>query len=278
MTSVRNEKQTRLNALIRNVATLYRQRWLIGYFVQRDLVYTYKGSYLGIFWSFVHPLFMIVLYTFVFSAILQIRFTDSGSPLNFGLYVYCGLIPYLAFSEAIQGALSTIRANATLVQKVVFPVEILPFTAVATNFTSQLFGLGGLILVFSLVERELHWTILLLPLVMVPQVLFTLGLGYVASVVGAFIPDIREIISVLLRALLFAVPILYPVSMVPEKYRPLIDLNPLTYLVEAYRDLILEGQIPDASWSAWFALLSVVVFIVGFIWFGRSKPKFADVI
>jgi ABC-type polysaccharide/polyol phosphate export permease len=221
---------------------------------------------------------MIVLYTFVFSAVLQIRFADGGGALNFGLYVYCGLIPYLAFSEAIQGTLSTIRANATLVQKVVFPIEILPLTAIATNFVSQLFGLGGLILVFSLVERELHWTILLLPLVMVPQVLLTLGLGFMASIMGAFVPDIKEIISVLLRALLFAVPILYPVYMVPDKYRVLIDLNPLTYLVEAYRDLILEGRIPDASWSLWFALFSGVVFIAGIVWFERTKLKFADVI
>jgi ABC-type polysaccharide/polyol phosphate export permease len=221
---------------------------------------------------------MILLYTFVFSTILQIRFTETGSPLNFGLYVYCGLIPYLAFSEAIQGALSTIRENATLVQKVIFPVEILPLTAVATNFVTQLFGIGGLILVFSLVERELHWTMLLLPLVMVPQILFTLGLGYMASVVGTFLPDIKEIISVLLRALLFAAPILYPVSMVPDKYRPLIDLNPLTYLIEAYRALLLEGRIPDASWSVWFALFSAIIFIAGFVWFERSKLKFADVI
>ena len=225
-----------------------------------------------------HPLFMIVLYTFVFSTILQIRFTETGSPLNFGIYVYCGLIPYLAFSEAVQQALSTIRANATLVQKVVFPIEILPFTAVATNFISQLLGLGLLIVVFLFMGGELHWTILLLPLVMVPQILFTLGVSYFASVVGTFIPDIREIISVLLRALLFAAPILYPVSIVPDKYRPLIDPNPLTYLVEAYRDLVLRGKIPDTSWSVWFALFSGVVFIVGLIWFERSKLKFADVI
>ena len=278
MTDVRNKKQTRLKALLQSFTTLYRQRWLIGYFVQRDLVYTYKGSYLGFFWSFVHPLFMIVLYTFVFSEILQIRFTETGSPLNFGLYVYCALIPYMAFSEAIQGALSTIRANATLVQKVVFPIEILPLTAVATNFISQLLGLGVLILVFALLERELHWTALLLPLVMVPQILLTLGLSYIASVVGTFIPDIKEIISVLLRALLFAVPILYPVTMVPEKYSPLIDFNPFTYLVEAYRDLVLRGTIPDISWSVWFVLFSGVVFIVGFVWFEHSKLKFTDVI
>lgn len=278
MADVQNKEQTRLKALLWSFTALYRQRWLIGYFVQRDLVYTYKGSYLGFFWSFLHPLFMIVLYTFVFSTILQVRFSESGSSLNFGLYVYCGLIPYLAFSQAIQEALSTIRVNATLVQKVVFPIEILPLAAVATNFISQLFGLGGLILVFSLVGQELHWTVLLLPLVMVPQILLTLGLSYIASVVGTYIKDIKEIISVLLRALLFAVPIMYPLSIVPEKYRPLIDLNPLTYLVESYRDLILEGQIPETSWSAWFALFSGVIFIVGFIWFERSKLKFADVI
>jgi ABC-type polysaccharide/polyol phosphate export permease len=246
--------------------------------VQRDLVATYKGSYLGVFWAFIHPLFLIVLYTFVFSAILKIRFTEGGSSVNFGLYFCCGLIPYLAFSEAIQEALGTIRENTTLVQKVVFPIEILPITAVATTFISQLFALGGLVLVASLVERDFHWTVFLLPLVMVPQVLLTLGLGYMAAVVGAFVPDIKEVISVLLRALLFAAPILYPVSIVPDKYRLLIDLNPITYLVEAYRDLILEGRIPDASWSAWFALFSGAVFVAGFLWFRRSKPKFADVL
>jgi ABC-type polysaccharide/polyol phosphate export permease len=221
---------------------------------------------------------MIVLYTFVFGAVLQLRFTQNSDPITFGLYIYCGLIPYLAFSNGVEEAVSTIRKNNNLVQKVVFPIEILPLSEVAVGFISQLFSLGGLIIIFAFLKDEVHWTILLLPVVMVPQILFTFGIGYIVSALGTFIPDIKEIMSALLRALLFATPILWPASMIPEKYRVLVELNPFTFIVDAYRGLVLEGQIPNMSWLVWFTFFSAAVFVAGFTLFQYNKLKFADVL
>lgn len=278
MSSVGTKKQGRLGVLAQSIGGLWRRRWLIGYFIQRDVANTYKGSYLGYFWTFVNPLFMIVLYTFVFSSILDLRFTEEGGSVNFGVYLYCGLIPYLAFSEAVQRSLLTIKTNANLVQKVVFPIEILPLTAVATNFVMQLFGLVGLILVYGFLEWQLHWTIFLLPLIMVPQLLLTLGFSYMASVLGTFVPDMREIVAMILRALLFAVPILYPRNIIPEKYLLLVDLNPLGFLVAAYRDFLLNGEIPAAGSLFLFVLASLAIFALGLLLFERNKRKFADVL
>lgn len=277
MASVTAEKRG-LPPTLAGFVNLWHQRWLIGHFIRRDVASTYKGSYLGFFWTFVNPLLMIVLYTFVFSSLLQLRFTQEGGSLNFGIYLYCGLIPYLAFSDAVQDALSRIRANATLVQRTVFPIEILPLTTTATQFVMQVFGLGVLVVVYAFVESELHWTALLLPVAMAPQLLFTLGVSYMASVVGTFVPDMRDVIGAILRALLFATPIIYPPSIVPEQYSLLIDLNPLAFLVEAYRELVLEGQIPATGHLIAFYLVALAFFGLGWVLFQRTKSSFADVL
>ena len=265
-----------LGALI----TLYERRWLLTYFVQRQLSRSYRGSFLGFLWVFLSPLLMIALYTVVFSEIIGIRFqeVEGNSSLNFGLYVYCGLVPFLAFSEAINQSASSIKSNANLVQKVVFPLEILPLSAAVTTLVDKLFGLGVLVVVVALLEHQLHATLLLLPLVILPQVVFILGLSYLAAVAGAYAPDIREVLRALLRAMLFVTPIIWPPEIVPENLRFVVDYNPLAFLVGAYRDMILNGEVPDGGSLLWFSLLAGALMVVGFVVFVRVKQRFADLI
>lgn len=261
-----------------SLATFYERRWLIKYFVQRETASGYKGSYLGLLWAFLAPLLMVVMFTLIFSEVIGIRFREleEDSTLNFGLYLYCGLLPFLAYQQALTKGVNVIRRNSDLVQKVVFPMEILPLTTVLTSLIQNAFGLGALMLVLAVLEQRLHWTALLLPLVVVPQLLFTLGLAYLMAVAGTYVPDVRETLRAFVRATFWITPILWPAGKVPERFSFLVDYNPLAFLVESYRALILDGELPGVMSSIYFSLFAVALFGVGFVVFNRVKHQFAD--
>lgn len=262
------------------MATLYDKRWLIKYLAQRQWARSYQGSYLGLVWAFLSPLLMVAMLTLIFSEIIGIKFREvtGDSALNFGLYLYCGLIPFLAYSQALTMGVNVIRRNSNLVQGVVFPVEILPMTTIITSLIQNLFGVGALMLVLTVLEQRLHWTVLLLPLVIVPQLLFTLGLCYLMAVAGTYVPDIRETLRAVVRATFFITPILWPTGRVPEKWSLLVDYNPLAFLVESYRRLILDGELPNAEAAVYFSLFAAALFVVGLVVFTRLKHNFADLL
>jgi ABC-2 type transport system permease protein len=223
-------------------------------------------------------LIMVVLLTVVFSEMLGMRFREitGDSSLNFGLYLYCGLLPFLAYSEALTQGVNVIRRNSGLVQGVVFPMEILPLSTVIASLIQNVLGVGALMLVLMVLEQRLHWTALLLPLVMVPQVLFTAGLCYLMAVAGTYVPDVRETLRAVVRATFFITPILWPADRVPEGLRFLVDYNPLAFLVEAYRNLILDGELPATMASIYFSLFAAALFAVGLTVFNRVKHGFVD--
>ena len=233
---------------------------------------------MGFTWLILGPLLMVVLYTLIFSQIIGLRFQHTDSVSNFGLYVYCGLLPFLAFSETLIPSVKSIRSNAGLVQRVVFPLEILPISMASTAYITQFFGFGVLIILVALLEHGLHWTLLLLPIVAVPQLLFLLGLSYLASVAGAYLPDLREVVQALVRALLFALPIFWPPDRIPDSFRFIVDYNPLAFLVIAYRNLVLEGRLPDVTLLLWFTLFATALMVAGLALFLRAKKRFADLI
>lgn len=263
------------------LGALYERRWLVVYFIRRELTRSYQSSFLGFAWMLLTPLLMVVLYTLIFSEIVGLRFrvVEGDSSLNFGLYLYCGLIPFLTFAASLGQSTNCIRGNANLVQKVVFPVEILPLSITITNFVTNTFGLGVLIALLAVMERRLEWTLVLLPLLMVVQLLFTLGLGYLAAVVGTYLPDLRGSIQAVTRAMFFVTPIIWPAEKVDgTKFEFIVDYNPIAVLVGAYRNLVLDGEIPAATTMLWFTLFSVALFVVGFTLFIRTKQRFADLI
>ena len=280
-TKASSAKPGSFGAIFSSLATFYDRRWLIRYLVQRQISRNYRGSYLGLVWAFLGPLLMVALLTLVFSEMLGIRFREvtGDSPLNFGLYLYCGLVPFLAYSEALNRGVNIIRRNSDLVQKVVFPLEILPLTTAITSLiVNSVFGLGALVVVLVVLEQRLYWTVLLLPLVVIPQLLFTLGLNYLMAVAGTYMPDIRETLRAVVRATFFMTPIIWPAERVPESLRFLVDYNPLAVLVEAYRNLILDGVLPDGMAMAYFSLFAVALFVAGFVVFNRVKHNFADLL
>jgi ABC-2 type transport system permease protein len=263
-----------------SLVALYERRWLIWYLVQREVFSNYRGSFLGFFWAFLSPLLLIVLYTLVFSEIIGLRFreVEGNSALNFGVYLYCGLLPFLAFSDAVTQSVKSIRSNSTLVRKMVFPVEILPITTSVSAVADKLFGLGILILVIAALGYGIHWTLFLLPLLIAIQLVFTLGLSYLFAVAGTYVPDIEEALQSVVRASFFITPIIWPAERVPENLQFLVTYNPLAFLVGAYRDLILNGELPDAEHTFWFTLFSVALCVGAFVLFLKTKSKFADLL
>lgn len=270
-----SEKQSLGGAVFDALGTFYRKRWLLGYFIHRQVTRSYRRSYLGLVWSVLGPLVWVFFLALIFSSIKQ-RAVEGHPTLNFGLYLYCGLLPFLAFSEALNKGLNSIRSSAGLVQKVVFPTEILPFTNAIASMVDKVFGFAALLIMLLLFGRTLHWTLLYMPVIVVLQVIFILGLTYIMAVIGTFLPDVGEVMRPVIRGMFFVTPILWPAKRLPESLSWIEDYNPLAYLVNAYRGLILWGEVPGGLATLYFTLFSVALFIVGFALFVRLKPRFAD--
>jgi ABC-2 type transport system permease protein len=241
---------------------------------------TYQGSYLGLVWSFLGPLLMVFFLTLIFSEVIGIKSREvaGNNSLNFGLFLYCGLLPFLTYSQALSQGVNIIRRNSGLVQGVVFPIEILPLTTIVASLLQNVLGVGALLVVLMAFGQPLHLTTLLLPLVLVPQLLFTLGLCYLVAVVGTYVPDVRETLRAVIRGTFFITPILWPTGRVPESWSFLVDYNPLAVLVNAYRDLILYGEMPALESALWFSLFAAALFAIGLFVFDRVKHNFADLI
>ena len=279
-THTTSAKKSPAGAFFDALGSFYHRRWLLKYFIQRQVTRSYKRSYLGFAWAFLGPLIWVFFLSLIFSEIIGIRFrVVEGDPtLNFGLFLYCGLLPFLAFSESLNKGINSIKGNAGLVQKVVFPLELLPFTNAITSLIDKFFGLGALLLILLVLEQRWHWTVVLLPLVIILQLLFILGLTYLMAVAGTYVPDIAEVMRPVIRGMFFATPILWPAGRLPENLAWIVDYNPLAYLVESYRALILYGELPGAQATLYFTLFSVALFIASFALFVRLKPNFADLV
>jgi len=261
------------------IGTILERRWLVWYLIQRQLSQSYQGSFLGVFWIFLGPLLMIILYTLVFSEIVGLRFRQTDSVANFGLYLYCGLIPFQSYSDTINKAVSSIRQNSTLVRRVVFPLEVLPLSRAAASVINQLFGFAALLLLVLLLEHELQWTTLLVPLIMVPQLLFNLGLGYLGAVAGTYLPDIEETLRAVVRATFFVTPIIWPPELAEGSgFEFIVDYNPVAFLVEAYRNLLLDGRLPEGGALLLFTGFSAALAVAGLAVFAKAKKGFADLL
>jgi lipopolysaccharide transport system permease protein len=252
---------------------------LIWTFAKRELSGRYRGSLLGMAWSFLNPLLLLGIYTFVFSVLLKVRFEGSSGPGSYVVYLFCGMIPWLAFTETIARAPQLIYGNLNLVKKTVFPLEILVVSSTLTSWIHSLFTLGVLAITAWLIGVDLwHASTPLIVLVMVPQLLLTLGLGWFLASLGVFIRDTGEIVQMALRMGMYLTPIVYPVSIIPERFRPWILVNPLAIIVEGYRDVLLRGKFPDILGLAVVGFLGVILAFLGYLWFMKSKRAFADVI
>jgi lipopolysaccharide transport system permease protein len=260
-------------------ATLWRHQHLVKTLIRREVIGRYRGSVLGILWSFFNPVFMLIVYTFVFSVVFKARWNGGGdSKMEFALILFAGLMVFNLFSECVNRAPGLILSNVNYVKKVVFPLEILPVVSfgAASFHTAISFGVW---LLFFLVFLGLPpITALLLPIIILPLTLLTLGLSWFLASLGVYLRDVGQFIGIATTALLFLSPIFYPVSELPEKYQTLLLLNPLTPIIEEVRDILIWGKTPDWFFLVGNFLASSVIAWLGFAWFQKTRKGFADVL
>ena len=258
----------------------WRHRDLIVQFTKREIEGRYRGSFLGIFWSLAYPLFMLGIYTFVFGVVLKARWPQARSDSlgEFALIVFCGLTAFNLFGESISKAPTLITNVPNYVKKVVFPLEILSISGLAAALFHMVVSLSVILIAQLLLGFSIPWTIILLPLVVLPAIFLTLGLMWFLSSLGVFIRDTGQMISIIVQALFFFTPIFYSVDNIPEPFRTLILYNPMTSVVENFRGIFLWGTLPNiVSMMLWLAITTIVM-LLGYAWFMHTKKAFADVI
>lgn len=250
--------------------------------VRRDLDAKYKGSILGNLWPLLNQLSQLLIYTYVFSIVLRVKLSVRGLPDNnitFGLWLFAGLLPWTSFLNGFFPAATSVIAQQNLVKKVVFPLSLLPLVPVCSAFIESSLGLIVLILLVGTASQVVHSTLWLLPIVWLPQLLLTAGLGYLAAGLTVFLRDVPQTLALLTNLWFYATPIIYPASLIPEAWRGWIFwLNPMTAIVEGYRDLVLVGELRHGAELSVAALVSVVVFCLGLAVYRRLRPAFADVL
>ncbi len=255
-------------------------RRLIVQLVRRDVLGRYQGSFIGVAWSLVTPLLMLAVYTFVFSVVFGARWggAQHGGRLVFAVVLFAGMLVFNLFGETINRAPGLILANANYVKRVIFPLEILPVVALLTSLFHALVALLAWAAIAVFVFGGLPWTIVLLPLVLAPLLLGTLGLSWVLASLGVYARDIGQVTAILTMALLFLSPIFFPLTAVPPKFRAIVMLNPMSFIVESARDVLIWGRLPSMPLLALFWLGGALLAWIGWWWFQKTRTGFADVL
>jgi homopolymeric O-antigen transport system permease protein len=261
------------------VASFWRYRSLISALVQREIIGRYRGSVLGILWSLFNPVVMLAIYTFVFSVVFKARWSGgSDSKTEFALVLFAGLIVFNLFAECFNRAPSLILSNVNYVKKVVFPLEILPWVALGSALFHTLVSLGVWLVAYLILFGVPHITVLLLPLVMLQLLLFVMGLTWWLASLGVYLRDVSQFIGMVTTVLMFLSPIFYPVTALPEEYRHLLLVNPLTPVIEQTRDVLFWGKVPDVTILSVTLLGDALIAWLGFAWFQKTRKGFADVL
>lgn len=261
------------------IASLWRHRALTLVLVKREILSRYRGSILGLFWSFVQPVLMLAIYTFVFSVVFKARWnTGSDSKTEFALVLFAGLIVFNLFSECIARSPTLIISHANYVKKVVFPLEILPWVSLGAAFFQMLMSLMVWLLFYLLLFGMPHITLLLLPFILLPVIFTTMGFAWILASLGVYIRDIGQIIGIVITVLMFLSPIFYPISALPTPYQHILMLNPLTPVIEGIREILFWGRIPSLASYGIYLMLSMLFASFGFAWFQKTRKGFADVL
>jgi len=234
---------------------------------------------MGLFWSVIHPIVLLVCYTFVFAIIFEMRpRPDTHGTSNFALFLFCGILPWLYFQDAVQRSSTTIIDNANLVTKTRFPSEILPLVALLSGFINHMIGFAILLCIIFFAIGKVSVFILLVPVYLLLLMLFTLGLSWFVASLNVFVRDVAQVITVVMTFWFWFTPIFYTLDMFPEKLSFLVYFNPLAHVVIGYRDCLLRMQMPDMGILGALAVVSLVVFISGGLFFRTTKREFVDIL
>ena len=261
------------------LASIWHNRELITTLVKREVLGRYRGSIMGILWSFFNPVFMLAIYTFVFSVVFKARWNEgSDSKTEFALILFAGLIVFNLVSECVNRSPGLILANVNYVKKVIFPLEILPVVSLGAALFHALISFIVWLLAYGIFFGVPHLTVLLAPLVIMPLLFFILGISWILAALGVYIRDISQFVGMVMTVLMFLSPIFYPITAIPERYRFLIQLNPISPGIEQIRQVLFWGEVPNLEIWFVYSFVSLVISFLGFTWFQKTRKGFADVI
>jgi len=268
-------------AIVYPAATIWRNHKLMASMVRRDILARYRGSVGGALWTFLNPLLLMLTYFFVFGIVLRQRFAGDPSRFGFVLYLLAGMLPWLAFAEAVGRSPQVIIEHRNFVKKLVFPIETLPVNIVISGAVTEAFGLAVFLAVLLIARGTVPWTLVWIPAVAIPQLLLTVGLCWFLAALGVFVRDLSQIIGFLLTLWFFLTPICYvepAPGQIPAIASRILHLNPIYVLVRAYRAALLEHQAPNLFALGMLWIVSLAAALFGFAWFHRLRKSFADVV
>lgn len=260
------------------IVTMTRNRALIRSMVRRDITARYRGSFGDLFWTVLNPLLLMLTYYFVFGVVLRTRFGADQSSGSFLLYFLAGMLPWLAFSEPVGRAANSILENRTFVKKLVFPLNTISVNHAVAGLVTEVFALAVFLCFLLALRGHVPWSVLWLPALLIPQLLFTLGMCWFLAALGVFVRDLVQVIGFILTLWFFITPICYPEQSMPPSAVAILSKNPMFVLVKAYREIFLEGHAPDGRPIIIFWIVAVAVFFLGHAWFYKLRKTFADVI
>jgi len=248
---------------------------LLIHMVIREIKGRFAGSSAGILWSFIHPLVMLLVYLFVFVYIFKLRLPEYSGSKGAAIYLMAGLFPWMALAEGLTRSTSSLIENAALIQKTVFPTEILPAKAVIAAFSTHGIAIGALAL-YAVVTTQHIAILVYLPLIIILQVIFTLGIGFIFACLSVFLRDIVQILQLLVGFWIYVTPILYPASMLPEWARSIMYINPVYPFISIYQSLFLQGGIRDYTMILLVLMWTIIFYSTGAYVFSKLKHEFAD--
>lgn len=251
--------------------------WQLG---KRQISGRYRGSFLGVLWSFINPLLLLGIYAFVFGFVFRAKFGAnlSGNKSDFAIILFTGLIIHQFFAECLSKAPDLVVSNANYVKKIIFPLEILPWSVMFSALFHLMISFIVLLLFYFSVHLSFHWTVIFFPLVLLPLVIITMGISWFLSAVGVFFRDMNQFIGFIVTICLFLSPTFYPVTNIPLPFRYVLYLNPITLIITQVRSVVLDGQIPDWYGLSLYLVVALVVAILGLSWFQKVRHIFADTI
>jgi lipopolysaccharide transport system permease protein len=261
-------------------ASLLRNWRLITVMVKREVIGRYRGSVMGIAWSFFNPLFMLVIYTFVFSVVFKARWGIGGaeSRTDFAIILFVGMIVHGLFAECINRAPALILSNVNYVKKVVFPLEILPWVAFGSALFHTGISIAVLLLAQLILNHQVPWTAVLFPFTLLPLVFIAIGFAWFLAAFGVYMRDIGQLTGMFTTVLLFLSPVFYPLSALPERYQNWLQLNPLAFIIEEGRKVLVFGKLPDIGHWSIMMVAAILIAWAGFAWFQKTRKGFADVL
>lgn len=260
--------------------SFWKNRQLIVQMTKREVISRYRGSIIGVAWSFFNPLLILLAYTFVFSVVFKARWgvTENESTTDFAIILFAGVIVFNLFAEIINRAPTLVISNVNYVKKVVFPLEILSWVALGSALFHTVVNLVVLLLVQLFVKNYLPWTSIFFPFVLLPLIFACLGISWLLSALGVYMRDIGQLTGVFTTVLMFFSAIFYPISALPEKYQVWLRLNPLVWVVSESRKVLVQGIYPDWLLLGILSLGGMLITIVGYWFFQKMRNGFADVI